>query len=161
MTNNNPVVGTGLYLEARRTTPELIYTMQFMLLPEGKMPSGETVPMTSFWRRLSRDHTRRNWSVSASPKTSVSVLTDPTIAALVSSVRGTAAAFALSKFVERNLTNLTKYEYELVGQPILVDVTVEDVMQARLGKTPYKVIGRINKVRKAYKYPEELVAAGL
>ncbi len=42
--------------------------------------------------------------------------------------------------------------------PIIVEVASEDLDGIRLGKTPYKVLGRITRVRKALGFSQELFA---
>jgi hypothetical protein len=46
--------------------------------------------------------------------------------------------------------------WTLFKQPIAVEVTPEDMDDVRLGKTPYKILGRITRCRRTLGFGEEL-----
>jgi hypothetical protein len=60
-------------------------------------------------------------------------------------------------FVTSVLANLGKHGWQVYRQPIVVEVTNEDLEAARLSKTPYKVIGRVLKSRAALGFPKEII----
>jgi uncharacterized protein (UPF0216 family) len=60
------------------------------------------------------------------------------------------------EFMMSTINQMTGYKYQLYKLPIVVEVASEDLDGIRLGKTPYKVLGRITRVRKALGFSEEL-----
>lgn len=156
---NDTLAGCGLYLELKRDTPEIIYTAQMLILPEGKTSDGIDVPMTTFYRRISRVHPRRNWSCTSASTYATRLWTNPSLAYLVSPARTDKIVEDISAILRRQFETFTKYDYTLVGEPIVIEVTAEDLSSARLGRMPYKVLGRVNKGRKALKYPEKIIVS--
>jgi hypothetical protein len=55
------------------------------------------------------------------------------------------------------LSQLNSYGYKLYKSPILVEVAQEDLEQIRLSKTPYKILGRITRVRRTLGFGELIV----
>ena len=51
---------------------------------------------------------------------------------------------------------MESYGYKLYKQPIVVEVSQADVADIRSSKTPYKVLGRITRARKALGFGEKL-----
>jgi hypothetical protein len=53
---------------------------------------------------------------------------------------------------------LVSYGYTVYKQPIVVEITEQDAMDASNNKTPYKVLGRITRSRRALDFGESLFA---
>lgn len=150
------VVGVGVYLEMRREHAGTIYTSQMLVIPEVHR-ADITVPVTMLSRRLTKSNPKRNWRQHQSPTYS-SVAATAASTAPTTALRTSLIAKEILKFAVSTLERHVNAGYKCVGDPIFFEVTREDAAAIRVGKTPYKVIGRVNKVRKELKYPAELVA---
>jgi len=157
------VIGHALYIEAQRLTGGVPgkYVTQILLTPEYVMPSsmlgtmavpGVTVPMMMHRRTLTPERDRRPWRHYGSASTTTRAL-ERFSGDQSSSVT---EVFSIARSTVDKLVN-EQYPYTLVGKPIVVEVSRADMEEVRLGKTPYKVLGRIWKVRKALGYPEKFV----
>jgi hypothetical protein len=60
------------------------------------------------------------------------------------------------EFTVTTLNQIVSYKYQIYKLPIVVEVASEDLDGIRLGKTPYKVLGRITRVRKALGFSDEV-----
>lgn len=143
------VQGKAIYLELVRKNANAV--MQVLIMPEGMTTSHKTVPMTVYRRRLSPAFPRKSWKQSSSVYTSMALLTGVAPVAK-EEVPGKILGFLDSMFI-----SLGANDYELYKEPIVVEVTAEDLEFARQGKTPYKVMGRVTKVRKALGFPKDIV----
>ena len=61
-------------------------------------------------------------------------------------------------YLENTFTRMDGYGYTLYKQPIVIEVSQADLDDIRLSKTPYKILGRITRVRKALGFSEKLFA---
>jgi hypothetical protein len=59
-------------------------------------------------------------------------------------------------FTDNLFAQLTSRGYTLYKQPIAVEVTTEDLEDIRVGKTPYKILGRITRCRRTLNFGEAL-----
>ena len=153
--NNLEVVGRAVYLEFTK----IGMTTQVIIMPEGMSTSHRTVPMTMLRRKLSNARPRKTWTVTSSPVTS-SLLTakySPVASAGVSIETRSLVAGEMLKLVTPLLDNIMLNGWQLYKEPIVIEATAEDLELVRQGKTPYKTIGRINKVRKAMGFPKEII----
>lgn len=151
MTNSidNKVQGKAVYLEFIRNG----MTQQVLIMPEGVSTSHKTVPMTIFRRRLTSTQPRKTWKASASSHTSVSLLTSAATAMSEKSV----IVDTMLSFLTPLMHSLQVNGYQLYKAPVVVEVTSEDLEQARVGKTPYKAMGRVWKARKHLGFPKEYI----
>ena len=146
------VIGKALYLELRNGET----TTQLILTPEGLNSSNKLVPLTLYRRRISRIQPRKGWkqiSSYASPEMDAS---------------GKIAQYSLEQaqlvvkdklsFTDSIFNQLIMQGWTLFKQPIVVEVTPEDMDEVRLGKTPYKILGRITRCRRTLGFGEELFA---
>lgn len=144
----NPVRGRAVYLEFIK--PGESVTTQVLIMPEGTTTSHKTVPMTVFRRRISEAQPRKTWKMSSSPTTSRAMSAD----ASAESRTTTMLTYLTPLFRSLQMNN-----YKLFKQPIVIEVTAEDLELARLGKTPYKAMARVWKSRKALGFPKEYLHA--
>lgn len=149
MTTNDysiDVVGVGMYLEMRRSTDNASYVSQMIILPEITRPD-VTVPMTMLNRRLSKAAPKKIWSRFSSG----------TMSGKLAGAQTSEIVNMMTSFISTSMQRHVTAGYKTVGDPIFFEVTREDAFAVRDMKTPYKIIGRINKARKALRYPEELI----
>lgn len=144
------VVGKALYIEFRKGG----YTNQVIITPEGTSAKGYYVPISTYRRRISESAPRKTWRI---------------LASIFHSER-TAHGDLVKLDKDHALATVSErmaYNYGLFNQlidsghkvhvkPFVVDVTPEDLDDVRNGKTPYKVIARITRCRRALDFGESL-----
>lgn len=151
---NPTVIGVAVYFEL--TKPNM--TQQIVLMPEGTTPSGKQIPMTMYRRRLTISSPRKTWRQTVAPismhKELIERATLGAGAASTVDSKNTLIDAAMSLVIPM-FAQLKTNSWVLYKSPIFVEVTVEDLELARLGKTPHKVLSRIWKSRKAMGFPKE------
>ncbi len=155
MTTNNDttVIGRAVYLEMTRGTTVL----QMIVMPEGYSKSQKFVPMTCFRRRLNPMTPRKSWRMISAHTTSVAERVSAS--ALPEEERIKLISDRVLRFLDPTFSSLVGNSYKLTHDPIVVDVTAEDLEASLTAKTPYKVVGRVLKVRKAMGMPKEIIPA--
>jgi hypothetical protein len=147
------VIGKALYLEMRNG----LHTMQLIMTPEGFNTTNKLVPMTIYRRRISKVQPRKTWK-------QISAHTAPECDA-----SGKIAQYSLEQatlvvkdklsFTDSIFNQLVMQGWSLHGKPIVVEVTPEDMDDVRMGKTPYKILGRITRCRRVLGFGEALFAS--
>lgn len=149
--NSSTVAGKALYLEFRHggNTQQVIFT------PEGITASGKAVPMTCYRRRISAMNPRKTWKQVSS---SISSDKNPMTGAYTPLQKEHAVLVShnILSFTDSLFNQLITQGWKLYMQPIVVEVTKEDLDEVRMSKTPYKIIGRITRCRRVLKFGEEL-----
>jgi len=144
----NPVRGRAVYLEFIKPTETV--TTQILVMPEGMTTSHKVVPMTVFRRRISEAQPRKTWKMSSAGTSS-----QGEIVTLGPDFSEDVVAARMLSFLTPLFRSLQMNNYQLFKQPIVIEVTAEDLELARLGKTPYKAMARVWKSRKAFGFPKE------
>jgi hypothetical protein len=151
--SNTQVVGKALYLEFRRDGE----TNQVIMTPEAINAAGKYVPITTYRRRISSASPRKTWKqMSTVFKSEI----DPMTNKLVALGREHALATVPDRisYTDNLFSQLVNAGWKLHKQPIAVEVTLEDLEDIRLSKTPYKILGRITRCRRALNFGEPLFA---
>ena len=140
------VQGKAVYLEFTKSS----MTQQVLIMPEGMSTSHKTVPMTIFRRRLSPVTPRKTWKAAASHYTAITLMAPGTMdkEEVVNNLLG---------FMHPLFHSLSMNGYTLYKDPVIVEVTAEDLELTRQGKTPYKTMARVWKARKALGFPKEYI----
>lgn len=139
---NSAPVARAVYLEAVKSPA----TTQILIMPEGLTSSHVTVPMTIYRRRISALAPRKTWKQIAATATTTSTAASPSV-----------GSEAILHFAEPLFNGLAVNGWKLYKAPIVVEVTPEDLEEARMSKTPYRVLGRVWKSRKALGFPKEFI----
>jgi len=150
MAEKTKVVGKALYLELRNGTQ----TYQMLLTPDGVSSTGRAVPSTLYRRQISKSKPRRAWktySLPALPLNSFGIYETQSLDDAIQSANDRIT------YISTTINQLNSYSYKLYKKPILVEVAQEDLESIRLSKTPYKVLGRITRVRKTLGFGEVIV----
>jgi hypothetical protein len=143
----------AVYVELVSPTSPMSGTVQILIMPEGTSSAEKLVPVTMYRRRVAPHAPRKTWKmISSAVTTTQARMAVPGGMAIDSSV-----AESVMSFVTSVLANLGKHGWQVYRQPIVVEVTNEDLEAARLSKTPYKVIGRVLKSRAALGFPKEII----
>jgi hypothetical protein len=152
-TPNNKAIGKATYLELRRG----FQTLQIILTPEGSTSEGKYVPLAMYRRQISASSPRRSWKMFSSgfrterDASGQFVQLDQAHALVTADER---LFFAQTLFAQ-----LITSTWKVHKQPITVEVSVEDLNDVRAGKTPYKILGRITRCRRALDFGESLFAS--
>jgi hypothetical protein len=150
---NTAVVGKALYLEMRNGA----YTTQIIFTPEGTTLSGKAVPMTCYRRKIASTAPRKSWkqfsSSAMSDRDITGTFTQLSTEHALSTVRDRIS------FTDSLFNQLIGQGWTIHKQPITVEVTPEDLDDVRMGKTPYKILGRITRCRRTLNFGEELFAS--
>jgi len=149
MTEKDKVIGKALYTEFRAASQ----TYQLMITPDGITSNGKYVPAMVYRRQISSSRPRRAWKNFSLPSLNVNEF-----GAFTTTPKDQAIETAKSRleFMMSTINQMTAYKYQLYMMPIVVEVASEDLDGIRLGRTPYKVLGRITRVRKALGFSQEL-----
>ena len=159
MTQQIEVVGKAVYLEFRKATSSgSSATTQILLTPEASANSTISpgasaftepfnVQMAVYRRRISNYQPRKTWRFIAAGKSSKTIT--------ASGASANSAALTLLEFTNRTFEQMAADSWVLFKEPVVVEVTAEDMLSIRLGKTPYKVLGRVWRSRKFLGFPAE------
>jgi hypothetical protein len=148
MTTNTQVVGKALYLEMRNG----INTTQIIITPEGRNVSGKYVPMTCYRRKIHPATPRKTWKqVTSGEMYPIPTPQMPEDFALTT-VRDRL------NFTDSLFNQLISQGWTLYKTPIAIESTVEDLDDVRMGKTPYKILGRIARCRRTLNFGDSLFA---
>ena len=151
-TNSSPAVGKAVYLELVKGP----MTTQVLFTPEGHNAAHTTVPMALYRRRISTVQPRKTWRFASSNKTYSAALA---AASSPATTKLEAPALVLA-FALNYISSLGAQDWKVRVAPIVVEATAEDLSDVQLGKTPYKLLGRVWKVRKKLGFPKEFVGTG-
>lgn len=140
-------VGFAMYLELEKSSS----VTQVLFMPEGTSSAHRDVPITMYRRRLTSITPRKTWRQAQSLHK-------------YSDLRTTDVALSAEKAIEQMISFSTTYlntlaenGWKVRNQIITVEVTAEDLEDARQAKTPYKVLGRVWKVRKKLGFPKDFI----
>jgi len=151
MADKDKVIGKALYLEFRSGSN----TYQTIVTPDGMSSEGRQVPSTMYRRQISRMKPRRAWKAYALPNLTLSEF--GTFKKLDASEAIT-GAMTRAQYIESILTRLDGASYRLYKSPIVVEVSQADIDEIRHQKTPYKILGRITRLRRQLGFGEDLFA---
>lgn len=150
MADKDKVVGKALYLELRNSGS----TYQMIITPDAVSSSGRAVPAMVYRRQISEARPRKAWKTLSFPALPLNAFGtyDPQDADAAKSVSGTRVNDTLASIFRQ----LSHYSYAVYKTPIYVEVSAEDIETIRMCKTPYKVLGRITRVRKTLGFGDSL-----
>lgn len=143
----NQIAGKAMYLEFRNG-PQ---TYQVIVTPDGLTKEGRYVPATMYRRQISAAKPRKIWK----PQTLPGISLD-TFGAFVKMTDAENAEKHEKRFTYAlpTFSRLADYAYRLYKTPIFVEVAVEDMDDIRASRTPYKILGRITRVRRTLGFGE-------
>jgi hypothetical protein len=151
MADKDKVVGKALYLELRAGTS----TYQLLLTPDGISSNGRAVPATVYRRQISSAKPRRAWKTYSLPALDLNAFGTYEV---VEKDKALHIADSRVGYMATTLSQLKSYGYTLYKQPLLIEVSQEDLESIRLSKTPYKILGRITRVRRTLGFGEFIIS---
>ena len=149
MSEKDKVIGKALYTELRQGTQ----TYQVLITPDGVSLSGKNVPAVMYRRQISALKPRKGWKHSGLPALNIDEFG---VFSKKSKEDAQRTAESRLEMIGSTFNQLASYSYKVYKQPIFVEVSQEDLEGIRAGKTPYKVLGRITRVRRALGFGEDL-----
>ena len=151
MADKDKVIGKALYMEFRQGGN----TYQAILTPDGLTTDGRSVPATLYRRQISSHSPRKAWKTYSLPQLPKDEFGN------FKKYSGDELASVTSSRVahlETIFNRLESYSYRLYKQPIVVEVSLADLEEIRNARTPYKVLGRITRIRRHLGFGEQLFA---
>ena len=152
------VLGSSIYLEFYKLSVDsstVISCGQMLMTPEITHATAATAglsiaaPITGFRRTLHSVAPRRQWKqfaagsyVASARASSGNNWDDITSTVMYSNIS------AIQRYINAGWS---------LREPMVVEFTSDDVEAVRQGKLPYRVMGRVNKVRAAMGLPKDLV----
>lgn len=133
--------GVGVYIEQRSPNTIAGVTNQIFIFPEGYTPTLQRVAPKAFFRYLNKYATRKSWSCKTLPLEQVDFSNQETLATL------------LEPLMARAIVG----DYTLVGEPLLFEVSMKDMLQVAGGKLPTRINLKVKAMRSAHGYPEGLI----
>jgi hypothetical protein len=126
-------------------------TTQVLIMPEGVSSAHRDANLAVYRRRLTALTPRKTWRHAQSAHRYAALKTaDPGIASAQ-------AVSSVTDFIATYLVSLSDNGWKVRNHIITVEVTAEDLEDSRMAKTPYKVLGRVWKVRKKMGFPKEFI----
>ena len=151
MADKDKVVGKALYLEFRTG----LQTYQMLVTPDGISSNGRPVPSTTYRRQISSAKPRRAWKTYSLPTLALNAFGTYETADKDNALQ---SADSRVGYMATTFTQLKSYGYALYKQPLLIEVSQEDLESIRLSKTPYKILGRITRVRRTLGFGEFIIS---
>lgn len=146
------VQGVALYGEFARSGA----TTQIIITPKGYDSNGAEVGMYVVRRTVTTDNPRKQWRfsglISPNPIMQIAAEKGITIDAAKEEYTDEMMRYASSLFDQ-----ISRGDWLLVGDPILVEVSKIDLDAISKSKTPTKLLYRITQCRTAQGYPADLV----
>ena len=151
MTNSTSatnVVGRAVYLELR--SPNEKATYQLLLTPPMRVPSNpsQKVMPVMYSRQLSESFPKRTW------RNSVAAMSDFDNVGTIPEMLERRL-----RVVDSRLERLIGADYKVYKEPIVVEVSEDDIKDIMAFRTPYKVLGRVERVRKAKGFSKHPLAS--
>lgn len=146
------VQGVAVYGEFARPNA----TTQVIVTPDGYDSDGNVVTMNIVRRTVTTDSPRKQWRFSTVPEAD-----EATIRTLVAS-GGSAADKEVycderMRYASSLFDQLTRGDWTLINEPILIEVSKIDLDAIRASKTPTKLLYRVTQSRSALGFPSDLV----
>lgn len=151
--NKTPVLGKALYLEMTAPGGSVL---QLLITPDVVTSDGNYTPMTVYRRRVTATKSRTVWKAfPAFYKLDRSA--EGKILPQTSAVIARSDADVRLKYAHTLFSQIVDHKYKLRLKPIVVEVGAVDLDELAAGKTPYKILSRITKSRKALGFPDSLI----
>lgn len=154
LTKDQPVQGYVIYGEFTRGG----HTRQIFFSPDGYTSHGSFVGMKAHYRTVSAEMPRKQWKITSTHSNPVSKI----LAAAESGEPVVLDEFT-EEWAENRLVPVTSYlndlilrGWQMVGTPLVVEASKQDMDDIAALKTPTKILYRIKQSRAAAGFPAEL-----
>jgi hypothetical protein len=147
------VQGVGLYAEFARFNA----TTQVIITPTGYNSDGDEVPMHIVRRTVTTTSPRKQWRFSTLVQPPHPILQLASEAGITIDAAKELYCDEALRYASSLFDQLSRGDWLIVGDPILVEVSKTDLDAVKVAKTPTKLLYRINQCRIAQGYPADLV----
>jgi hypothetical protein len=148
--NTKDVQGVAVYAEFRKPGA----TMQIMVTPDGYTTDNKEVKANLYRRVVTPTSPKKQWRNSSISKNPIATLAgEPLLDANKEAFVTERLSFSTDLFDAINNGG-----WQIVKEPFLVEVSKKDLEDVMTGKTPNKMLYRINLTRNALGFPAELIA---
>lgn len=155
--NHANLVGKALYLEFRKG----VNTAQIIVTPEGIDDKGRYVPVSTWRRQISSWSPKKPWKCYVAGNTEILNARKELCIGEIKQIDDPDLALTMANNTLVDLTNtlnnLYNAEWKLVEKPIVIEFSVEDLLNTSAWETPQALIRRIGRARKELGFPEELI----
>jgi len=138
------LVGRAVYLEfALKTNPEST-AFQLLITPEAQSKLTPTLRTVSiaYRRQLTHGGPKKQWRWLNPSQEEYAPTTD---------------ARTRRTYLDMTISRLADRGFEVLKQPLIVDVSERDLEDICHRQTPYKLIGRVLKVRRKHGFPTKFI----
>jgi hypothetical protein len=152
---DKPVQGYVIYAEFTLGDE----TRQIFFTPDGYTSLGHLVPMQAHYRTVGKHTPRKQWK-------NTNLSTRDLVPALSAAAAGDPDPFGplneewaenrVLTVIRGYLSQIISREWKMVGAPLVVEASKQDMDDIHGYKTPTKIIYRLNQTRLAAGYPAEL-----
>lgn len=145
------VQGVALYAEFRKPGA----TMQLIITPDGYNEEGREVSAALYRRVVTPDTPKKQWRSSNMRVTSAMRRCKEYGTTLQDYERETIATKRYD-FATQLFDSLMNGGWQIEKEPLFIEASKKDMTDIRQGKTPNKMLYRINQTRKAQGFPENV-----
>ena len=124
-------------------------TIQLVLFPDAYSSSGHMTPAHAYWRQVDTWKPKRQWKRHRLATTVQDLVSDETQLLILANEKLLSLTFLLKPVFASG--------YQLVGKPLVVEISSKDIDDINERKTPTKVIHRVQQSRIASGFPADLV----
>lgn len=157
MSDHAEQVGKALYLEFRKG----VNTAQIIITPEGFDKESNYVPSCSWRRQISTWSPKKPWKCYENPQDQAFIeqrkIDLGSGTTLDDIVRATDFIEGILSDVSETLNRMVENHWELYGTPIVLDFSMEDLIDTKQQETPSALIRRIMRARKELEFADELI----
>jgi hypothetical protein len=157
MSDHAELIGKALYLEFRKG----VNTAQIIITPEGMDKEGNYVPVSTWRRQISTWSPKKPWRCYSSPNETLLAERKSECVKEIAENPNEALAMAQAKEMivglTKTLNDLYDNKWELYKEPIVLDFSMEDLLNTKAWETPSALIRRVLRARTELGFPEELL----
>ena len=144
------VQGVALYAEFRKPGA----TMQLLITPDGYNEEGKEVPASLYRRVVTPNTPKKQWRSSSLGMSRIREYMDAGLA--LEEEKKEEMAEGRLAFATQLFDSLMTGGWAIEKEPLFIETSKKDMTDIRLGKTPNKMLYRINQTRKAQGFPENV-----
>ena len=157
MSDHAELIGKALYLEFRKG----VNTAQIIITPEGIDKEGNYVPVSTWRRQISTWSPKKPWRCYTAPnETQLAERKSQCVSKVAENPdtdKANEEAMEMIVALTTTLNNLYDNKWELYKEPIVLDFSMEDLLNTKAWETPSALTRRIMRARKELDFPDELL----
>ena len=128
--------------------------MQLLITPDGYNEEGKEVPASLYRRVVTPNTPKKQWRSSSLGMSRIREYMDAGLA--LEEEKKEEMAEGRLAFATQLFDSLMTGGWAIEKEPLFIETSKKDMTDIRLGKTPNKMLYRINQTRKAQGFPENV-----